>query len=164
VRAQHSRDAIQEYFAGLPDERARILRGLRKTILANLPAGFTEEFRNEVLTYVIPLSAYSDTYNGHPLLLAALASQKTFVTLYLMAVYGDRKLETWFKEAYTRSGKRLDMGRSCVHFKRAGDIPHGVIGKAIAKVSVKQYIRIYEAARRHRSKTWRVPESPPRKE
>lgn len=149
MRAQHGSDSIQEYLAGLSDGRARILRELRTTILANLPEGFIEEFKNGVFSYVIPLSAYPDTYNGHPLLLAALASQKTFVTLYLMAVYGDTKLENWFKDAYARSGKRLDMGRSCVHFKEAGDIPHGVIGKAIAKVSVKKYVRIYEAARRH---------------
>jgi hypothetical protein len=142
--------AIQGYLAGLPDERARILRELRKTILSNLPAGFTEKFEKGVVSYVIPLSAYPETYNGQPLLLAALASQKSFVTLYLMAVYGDRKLETWFKDAYSRTGKRLDMGRSCVHFRKVDQIPHRVIGEAIAKVSMKRYIRIYEAARRHR--------------
>jgi hypothetical protein len=157
MRAQHSNGAIRGFLAGLPDERARILRELRKTILSNLPAGFTETFEKGVLSYVIPLSAYPETYNAQPLLLAALASQKSFVTLYLMAVYGDTKLEKWFKDAYTRSGKRLDMGRSCVHFRKADDVPHGVIGEAIAKVSVKKYIRIYEAARRHRGDEWPVP-------
>jgi hypothetical protein len=152
MHSPQSKDAIRAYWAGLPDERARILRELRKTILSHLPAGFTEKFEQGLLSYVIPLSTYPQTYNGQPLLLAAVASQKSFVTLYLMAVYGDTKLETWFKDAYARSGKRLDMGRSCVHFRKADDIPHSVIGAAIAKVSVKQYIRIYEAARRHRGK------------
>jgi hypothetical protein len=152
MRAKHGRDAIREYLAGLPDERARILRELRTTILENLPAGFMEEFEGRVLSYVVPLSTYPETYNGQPLLLAALASQKTFVTLYLMAVYSDAALRTWFKHAYSRSGKRIDMGRSCVHFKKAEAIPHDVIGRAIAKVSVKQYVRIYEAARRNRGK------------
>ena len=150
MQSQHSNDAIRKHLAGLPDERARILRELRATILSHLPAGFTEAFEKGVLSYVIPLSANPETYNGQPLLLAALASQKSFVTLYLMSVYGNTKLEKWFKDAYARSGKRLDMGRSCVHFKKAADVPHAVIGKAIAKVSAKQYIRIYEAARRHR--------------
>ena len=147
-----SKDAIRAYLAGLPDDRALILRELRKTILSNLPAGFTEQFEQGLLSYVIPLSTYPKTYNGQPLLLAAIASQKSFVTLYLMAVYGDTKLEAWFKDSYARSGNRLDMGKSCVHFRKADDIPHGVIGEAIAKVSVKQYIRIYEAARRPRGK------------
>jgi hypothetical protein len=129
-----------------------MVRQLRKTILANLPAGFTEKFAKGVFAYVIPLSAYPETYNGQPLLLAALASQKSFVTLYLMAVYGDTNLEKWFKDAYARSGKRLDMGRSCVHFKKLDDIPIGVIAAAISKVSVRQYIRIYEAARGHRGR------------
>jgi hypothetical protein len=153
MRSQRGNHAIQDLLAGLPDERARIVRELRNTILSNLPAGFAEKFEEGVLSYVIPLSAYPDTYNGQPLLLAALASQKSFVTLYLMAVYGDTKLEKWFKDAYARSGKRLDMGRSCVHFKKADDIPMRVIGEAISKVSVKQYIRIYESAREHRGKS-----------
>jgi hypothetical protein len=152
MHSRQSQDAIHAYLAGLPGDRARILRELRKTILYSLPAGFTEQFEQGLLRYVIPLSTYAKTYNGQPLLLAAVASQKSFVTLYLMAVYGDAKLEAWFKDAYARSGKRLDMGRSCVHFRKADDIPHGVIGQAIAKVSVKQYVRIYEAARRHRGK------------
>jgi hypothetical protein len=151
--AQHSNNAIPEYLARFPVERARIVGDLRKTILDNLPVGFVEAFKDGVLSYVVPLSAYPETYNGQPLLLAALASRKKFVTLYLMAVYGDEELERWFKDAYARSGKRLDMGRSCVHFKKADDIPHAVIAEAIAKVGVKRYIRIYEAARQRPGKS-----------
>jgi hypothetical protein len=152
MRAPPTNDAFQKYLTGQPDERARILSELRKTILHNLPTGFAERFERGILGYVVPLSEYPATYNGQPLLLAALASQKAFVTLYLMAVYGDAKLEKWFKDAYAHSGKRLDMGKSCVHFRNADDIPHDVIGAAIARVGVREYIRIYEAARMHRGR------------
>ena len=85
MRAPPTNVAFQKYLTGQPDERARILSELRKTILHNLPTGFAERFERGILSYVVPLSEYPATYNGQPLLLAALASQKAFVTLYLMA-------------------------------------------------------------------------------
>jgi hypothetical protein len=124
------------------------MHALRAAILESLPAGYQERFEKGMISYEVPLTTFSGTYNGRPLLLAALASQKSFVTLYLMAVYGDRDTEAWFRKAYAASGKKLNMGKSCVHFKTDEDVPLEVIRKAVARVSVKQYIEIYEAARK----------------
>jgi len=128
-----------------------MLGDLRQTILDKLPSGDVEGLRKGTLSYVVPLSTYPHAYNQQPLLLAALASQMAFVTLYLMAVYSDKKLERWFRDAYARSGRRPDIGRSCVHVKKLQDIPHSVVGAAIGKVSVQEYIRLHEAARSHRT-------------
>jgi hypothetical protein len=78
----------------------------------------------------------------------ALASQKQYMSVYLMNVYGDRAAETWFQEAYKRSGKRLDMGKSCVRFRRLQDLPLDVIGKAVARTSMNDFIAMYEASRK----------------
>ena len=139
-----------EFVSGLPRDRQKIVRRLRAEILKNLPSGYVERVALGMLVYVIPLSVYPKTYNGRPLLVAALASHKSFVTLYLMAVYGDKALEAWFHKAYAATGKKLRMGKSCVHFRALEEIPAGVIGKAIAKVPMKRYIEIYERAQRGR--------------
>ena len=124
---------------------------LRAEIRNNLPAGYVERRDpGGMLTYEIPLSRYPKTYNGKPLFVAALGSHKSYVTVYLMAVYGDKELEAWFNKLYAASGKKLRMGKSCVHFRTPEEIPAGVIGKAIAKVPVKRFIEIYERARRGR--------------
>jgi hypothetical protein len=125
-----------------------MVRRLRGEILKNLPRGYVERLDSALLVYEIPLRTYPKTYNGKPLCVAALASQKSYVTVYLMAVYGDKMLEAWFRKIYAASGKTLRMGKSCVHFRSMEDIPSGVIGKAIAKVPVKRYIEVYERARR----------------
>ena len=124
-----------------------MLRALRTTIRMNLPPGYAERFDQGLLTYEIPLENYPTTHNGRPLRLAALASHQTFVTLYLMAVYGDKALAQWFRKAYARSGKLLRMGKSCVHLRKMHDIPFDVIGRAIAAVPAAAYIKIYEKAR-----------------
>ena len=95
-----------EYLAQLPKDRQAMMRSLRDRIRRNLPAGYVERFEHGVFTYEIPLKTYPKTYNGRPLVLAALASQQSYVTLYLMAVYGDKALEKWFREAYAASGER----------------------------------------------------------
>jgi len=139
---------IARFLESLPPERKAMMRTLRRTILESLPNGYVERFEHGVFSYEIPLSTYPNTYNGRPLVLAALASQKSYVTLYLMAVYGDKSTEAWFKETYAMSGKKLNMGKSCVHFKTETDIPLGVVRQAIARVAVEGYLKIYEAARR----------------
>ena len=81
-------------------------------------------------------------------MLAALASQKNYMTLYLMTVYGHKETEKWFKEEYKKSGKKLDMGKSCLHFKKIDDLPLDLISKVIARVPVERYIKFYEMSRR----------------
>ena len=129
-----------------PEERADIQR-VRDVVRKNLPRGYEEGLNYGMLCYTIPLSRYSPTYNGQALCYAALAAHKSFNTLYLMNVYGHPGTEKWFRERYKASGKKLDMGKSCIHFKRADDLPLDLIGEAIARTSVEDYIAYYEKAR-----------------
>jgi hypothetical protein len=101
-----------------------------------------------MISYEIPLSRYPKTYNKQPLAMAALASQKNYMSLYLMTVYGDKDTETWFHERYRASGKKLDMGKSCVHFRKLDDLPLDLVGESIGRVSVDKYIERYEQSRR----------------
>ena len=100
-----------------------------------------------MIGYVVPLSRYPDTYNKEPLALAALASQKRHMAVYLNNVYGDPATLEWFTAAYAASGKRLDMGKSCVRFKRLADLPLDVIGETIARTSLDDFLAFYESAR-----------------
>lgn len=136
----------EQYLAALPGERRLVVSAVRNVILDNLPAGFEESMQFGMLGYVIPLSRHSNTYNGQPLGIAALAAQKHHYSLYLLGVYGDRKFERWFEDAFARAGKKLDKGKSCVRFKKVDDLPLDVIGQAIATVSVEQCIAMHDAA------------------
>ena len=100
-----------------------------------------------MIWYVIPLERYPVTYSGQALGIAALASQKNYMSLYLMNVYGETETERWFVEEYNASGKKLDMGKSCVRFKKLEDLPLDLIGKAIARTSVDEFVGMYEASR-----------------
>jgi hypothetical protein len=100
-----------------------------------------------MLSYEVPLSRYADTYNGQPLPYAALASQKRYMSLYLNSVYGDPATERWFTDRYEASGKRLDMGKSCVRFKHLDDLPLDLIAETIARTPVDDFIRRYETSR-----------------
>jgi hypothetical protein len=136
------------YLKSLPADRREAILAVRAIILKNLPKGYEETVGFGVLTYVIPLNRYPDTYNGRPLAIAALASQKQYMSLYLMCVYGSAALKTWFASEFKNAGKKLNMGKSCVRFKSVDDLPLDVVGKAIARVSVDEFLRIYERSRR----------------
>ena len=141
---------VEEYLATLPVERRTVLASVRTVILDHLPEGYQETVQHGMIGYVVPLQRYSPTYNGQPLVYAALASQKNYMSLYLMNIYGDTEVEKWFVEQYSASGKKLNMGKSCVRFKRLGDLPLSLVGEAIARTSVAQFIELYEASRRKR--------------
>jgi hypothetical protein len=100
-----------------------------------------------MIGYFVPLSRHPETYNGKPLCFAALSSQKAYMSLYLMSVYGDAEVRSWFERAYRASGKKLDMGKSCVRFKAVDDLALDVIGEAIGKLGVDRFIAAYEASR-----------------
>jgi hypothetical protein len=136
------------YVKSLPADRRDAIRAVRATILKHLPKGYEETVDFGMLTYVVPLKRYPDTYNGRPLAIAALASQKQYLSLYLMCVYGSAALKTWFASEFKKAGKKLDMGKPCVRFKSVDDLPLDVVGKAIARVSVGDFLRIYERSRR----------------
>ena len=138
------------YLAQLPPERREALAAVRSVVLDRLPDGYEEVMQFGMISYVVPLSTLPVTYNGLPLQYAALALQKNYMSLYLNNVYGDEQVEKSFVEAYRASGKKLDMGKSCVRFKRLDDLPLDLIGKTIAATSVAEFVRIYEASRRGR--------------
>ena len=137
----------EEYLASLPDDRREALGAVRRTILDNLRDGFREGMQYGMIGYYIPLERFPDTYNRQPLGLAALASQKRHMALYLNNVYGDAATEARFRAAYAASGKNLDMGKSCVRFRRLEDLPLDVIGEAIHGETVEGFIARYAEAR-----------------
>jgi hypothetical protein len=137
----------EELIASLPPDRAKALSMVREVILANLPPGYVESMQFGMIGYAIPLERYPDTYNGQPLGYAALANQKNHMSLYLMSVYGNPAEERRFKQRYAESGKKLDMGKACLRFKRLEDLPLDVIGETIARTPVDRYIAVYEKTR-----------------
>lgn len=138
---------VEEYLRSLPPEREKALRAVRRVILANLPMGYKEMMRYGMIGYAVPLEKYPRTYNGQPLAIAVLSSQKNYMAVYLMIVYSDKEIEAWFHKRYRASGKKLDMGKSCVRFRRLEDLPIDLIGEAIGRTSVKEYIEKYEKSR-----------------
>lgn len=154
----HSEAAsVEEYLTGLPDDRRAAFTAVRAAIRAALPTGIVETMNWGMITYEIPLATYPDTYNGQPLMYAALASQKNHMAVYLQAVYGNEDLRTRFEDAYRASGKKLDMGKSCVRFKKLDDLPLEVVADAIAACSVTQYLTSYEQAMAARKTPLRKP-------
>ena len=138
---------VEEYLAGLPDDRREIVSRVRDTINAHLPEGYVEQMDWGMISWVVPLEDYPDTYNGKPLAYAALASQKNHISVYLMGLYTDGPEESWFREQYAERGLRLDMGKSCVRFKSLDQVPLDVLGGAIERIPVGEFIARYEAAR-----------------
>ena len=136
-----------EYIASLPDDRREAIATVREVVRKNLPTGFEEGMQYGMIGWYVPLERFPDTYNGQPLALAGLASQKGYMSLYLNNVYGDPDTERSFKERYEASGKRLDMGKSCVRFKRLEDLPLEVIGETIARTDLDRYLEHYAVAR-----------------
>jgi hypothetical protein len=139
--------SVTEYLASLAPERRRVISKVRQVVRKHLPKGYREAFNWGMICYEIPLEAYPQTYNGEPLCYAGLAAQKNHFALYLMGPYGDpaerRRLEDGFKKA----GKTLDMGQACLRFRSLDDLPLDVIGKAIAAVPAKSFIKRYEGRR-----------------
>jgi len=139
------------YVKSLPADRREAIAAVRKVILKNLPKGYEEIVDFGMLAYVVPLKRYPDTYNGHPLGVVALASQKQSMSLYLMCAYGDPATKAWFVSAWKKAGKKLDMGKSCVRFKSLDDLALDVVGKVVARVPVETYVKHYEKARARKS-------------
>jgi hypothetical protein len=109
---------VDDHLAELTPARREAVEAVRRVVLDHLPDGYVETVQHGMISYIIPLQTLPETYNGQPLLYAALASQKNHMSLYLMNVYGDRETERWFTERHRTNGKKLDMGKSCVRFSR----------------------------------------------
>jgi len=138
--------SVSEYLDALPEDRRAAIGAVRDVILANLPAGVEEGMNWGMIAYEIPLSTKPDTYNGQPLMYAALASQKNHMAVYLSGIYGSEPLRERFEAAYRASGKRMDVGKSCVRFRKLEDLPLDVIADAIAAVSVDDFVAAYDRA------------------
>ena len=145
--AEQHPQTIEDYLASLSPDRREAVSAVRNVILDHLPAGYEECVQFGMLRYVVPLATYPVTYNKQPLAYAALASQKNYVSLYLIDVYADSEGEAWFRERYAASGRKLNMGKSCVRFKKLDDLPLDLVGEAIARTPVDAYIERYEASR-----------------
>jgi uncharacterized protein YdhG (YjbR/CyaY superfamily) len=134
-----------EMIAALPPDRREAIAKVRDVIRANLPAGYEEGMQFGMIGWYVPLERFPNTYNKQPLGLAALANQKNYMSLYLNNVYGDPETERWFRERFAASGKKLDMGKSCVRFRKLDDLPLDVIAETIARTPVDKYIEGYES-------------------
>lgn len=139
--------SVDEYLSQLAPDRREALSELRRLIRKHLPPGYEEGMQFGMVCYFIPLSRYPDTYNGQPLGIVSLASQKQYMALYLMTVYGDPAKQRWFSEAFRKAGKKLDMGKSCVRFKALDDLPLETIAEVVAATGVDEFIARYERDR-----------------
>lgn len=141
---------VDKYLAELPPDRRAAIAAVRKAILAALPAGYEEGMQYGMIGYYVPHSLYPAGYHCDPRQPAGfvcLASQKNYMSLYMMCVYGESELSRWFQAAWASTGKKLDMGKSCIRFKRVEDLALHVIGEAISRVPVEACIAMHEAAR-----------------
>ena len=136
-----------QYLASLPADRRKELAAVRAMVRKHIPDGYQEELLAGMIMWVIPRSRYPDTYNKQPLCYVALAAQKNYCSLYLMACYGDAGQLAALRHAFDAAGKKLDIGKSCVHFQKAGDLPLAAIGGLIAAISAEKWIAIYERSR-----------------
>jgi uncharacterized protein DUF1801 len=136
-----------DYLAALPDDRRAALEAVRQVVLDHLPEGFEEVVQYGMISYVVPLDRYPDTYNGQPLAVASLANQKRHMALYLMGVYGEEGAAEWLRERWATTGKKLDLGKSCLRFRRLDDLALDVVGEAIGRTSLEDLIAAYERSR-----------------
>jgi hypothetical protein len=139
--------SVEEYLAELPEDRRAAITAVRDVVLDHLPDGFVESFGFGMITYEVPLETFPDTYNGKPLMYAALANQKRHMALYLTSVYADPDRLERFREAYLATGKKLDMGKSCVRFGRLDQVPLELVGEVVGDTTLEEFIATYRASR-----------------
>jgi uncharacterized protein YdhG (YjbR/CyaY superfamily) len=141
-------NSIEEYIEQVPEERKEYFNKLRDVLKSNIPEGFHEELNYGMIGYVVPHSLYSPGYHTDPkmpLPFANIANQKGFIALYHMGIYSDPEILKWFQEEYAKRCKyKLDMGKSCIRFKKLDDIPYDLIAELMQKVSVEDWVDTYE--------------------
>ena len=138
----------EKYIGQLADDRKEAISKLRKVILENLPEGFTEEMNYGMIGFVVPKSIYPKGYHANPKLplpFINIASQKNHIAVYHLGIYADKNLMDWFVQEYPKhSSKKLDMGKSCLRFKKTEEIPYELIGQLAGKMTVEEWIENYE--------------------
>lgn len=141
-------ETVEEYLAELPPERRSTVSAVRELVGEALPPGYEERMNWGMIAWEVPLERYPDTYNGQPLLVAALASQKRHCSLYLHGVYMDPERLRRLQEGFAEAGLKLDMGKSCVRFKSPDDLPAEVIREVVGSMESDDFIALYESSRR----------------
>lgn len=145
--ARSAAPSVEDYLAELAGERRALIAGVRDLVNQHLPPGYEERINWGMISWEIPLARYPGTYNGQPLSFAALAAQKNHNALYLMSVYADSQAEADLRQAYAAAGRKLDIGKSCLRFKRWEDLLPAAIGRVIASTPVEDHIAHYQASR-----------------
>ena len=142
---QSDANTVEEYLASLSEDRRAALEAVRGKILENLPDGYDEVMNWGMITYEVPLETCPDTYNGKPLMYAALGSQKDHMAVYLTGIYMDEGAREEFEARYRDTGKRMDMGKSCVRFRKLEDLPLPLIGGAIGQIPADEFVERVKA-------------------
>ena len=146
---QYKANSPEEYISQLPKDRISYFKKLRETILTNIPKGFKEQINYGMIGYVVPKSIYPNGYHCNtslPLPFTSIASQKNFIALYHSGIYADSELHYWFINEYPKHCKRkLDMGKSCIRFKKPEEIPFELIAELMQKITVENWVNLYES-------------------
>ena len=146
---QSKAQTVDAYLDELPEARRQAIQAVRQVIRKNLPKGIEEGMQYGMIGYYVPPSIYPSGYHcdpKQPLPFASLASQKNHMAIYTFCIYTMDEQRDWFVEAWKKTGKKLEMGKSCARFKKIDDVPLDVVGRAIKRISVKKFIQFYEAA------------------
>ena len=159
-RHEVTRMTPDEYIDSLPDSQREPMRKMRELVNANIPPGYEEGMQYGMISWFVPLTVLPKTHNDQPLSMLSLGAQKAHMALYMASVYGDEKQLAWFQGAFTKAGKKLDMGKSCVRFKSLEALPLDVIGEAVARAEMTDFIARYKAGREAAAKP---PVAPPAK-
>ncbi len=138
---------VEDYLAGLEPERRETVRAVREVLRAAMPTGYHEGIAWGAITWSVPLERYPDTYNGQPLGYVALAAQKRYFAVYLMGLYSDSEQDQDFRARWLASGRKLDMGKSCLRFKRLGDLDLDLLAEVVASTPVDAFLATYERVR-----------------
>jgi uncharacterized protein YdhG (YjbR/CyaY superfamily) len=141
---------VGAYLKELPEEKREVLAKVRGVILDNLPEGYRETMSWGMISYEVPLDRYPNTYNGRPLMYMALAAQKNHFAVYTTGVYMDPGGEEWVRSEFERAGKKLDMGKSCIRFRKLEHVPLEVIGRIAGGHTVEGFIEAYERVGRRK--------------
>ena len=147
-KATSAPSSVADHLARIPPERRKELSRVRAVVRKHLPAGYEETITSGMIVYEVPLARYADTYNGHALWYVALGAPKSYLALYLMGVYGSPPLAQKLREGFEAAGKKLKMGKSCLHFHSADDLALETIGEIVASVPLERFVAIAQAARR----------------
>jgi hypothetical protein len=142
---QSAATTAEQFLAELPDDRRVMMRNVLELVRRKMPKGYQEIMYCGMPTWIIPLEKYPDTHNGQPLYYLSIAAQKGHCALYMMGVYMDREADATLRAAYQAAGKKLDMGKSCLRFRKLEDLELDAIAKSVASIPPKRYIELYEA-------------------